>query len=593
MIPSGSSSVSKGVQVTAVGSALVGVNSTSINATGTHSCNFGAPACTLSAVDAGFIVSAPDHAAESLSALSVSAVKKADNSLACVPAFASTSKNVTLSCGYSNPASGTLPLRVAGSALNAGANASAACDAGGRPVSLSFNASGVATPTLQYADVGQVTVAARYTGSAATSDTGLVMTGSASFIAAPATFAFSAVSAAPLRAGNAFGATLSAVNSAGAITPNFGRETAAEGATLSFAKRSPTGSGARNGVFSGSLGAFASGSVSTVNLVWSEVGSADLGATLTSANYLGSGLSATGSTGAAGAVGPFIPHHFDVTVTPACSATFSYAGQPFGATVTARNAAGGTTLNFDGSSQTSPNFAQAVSLGDGLPLNLGAVTGGNLLPVAFTAGIATATPSYPFTSKTTATQTLTVRASNGASGSSQISSAGYAEGSMPLRSGRLRLSNAYGSASAALQVPVVAEYWSGNSWVLNSADNCTLLAAANVVLSNPRSAAGSSSTASSSAGAAVLANGSGLIMLAAPTPAGSSLSLDLALNLGSSSTDQSCQASHPASVGAAKPWLRAQNGSCAATADRDPSARASFGLYSPESRKTVHARDIF
>jgi MSHA biogenesis protein MshQ len=81
--------------------------------------------------------------------------------------------------------------------------------------------------------------------------------------------------------------------------------------------------------------------------------------------------------------------------------------------------------------------------------------------------------------------------------------------------------------------------------------------------------------------------------LAAPTPAGSSLSLDLAINLGSSSSDQSCQTSHPASVGAAKPWLRAQNGSCTASADRDPSARASFGLYSPESRKTVHARDIF
>ena len=91
----------------------------------------------------------------------------------------------------------------------------------------------------------------------------------------------------------------------------------------------------------------------------------------------------------------------------------------------------------------------------------------------------------------------------------------------------------------------------------------------------------------------VLANGSGLIPLAAPTPAGSSLSLDLAINLGSTSTDQSCQPSHPASTGAAKPWLRGQNGSCAATADRDPSARASFGIYSPETRKTVHVREIF
>ena len=27
--------------------------------------------------------------------------------------------------------------------------------------------------------------------------------------------------------------------------------------------------------------------------------------------------------------------------------------------------------------------------------------------------------------------------------------------------------------------------------------------------------------------------------------------------------------------------------------DRDPAARASFGIYSPETRKTVHMREIF
>ena len=71
----------------------------------------------------------------------------------------------------------------------------------------------------------------------------------------------------------------------------------------------------------------------------------DLGATLASASYLGSGLGASGSTGSGGAVGPFIPHHFDVNTLTACG-SFSYAGQPFPATVTARNASGTTTLNF-------------------------------------------------------------------------------------------------------------------------------------------------------------------------------------------------------------------------------------------------------
>jgi len=129
--------------------------------------------------------------------------------------------------------------------------------------------------------------------------------------------------------------------------------------------------------------------------------------------------------------------------------------------------------------------------------------------------------------------------------------------------------------------------------MLNSADSCTTLAAASVALSNARSAAGGSTTAVSSAGAITLANGSGLLTLAAPSPAGSSLTLDLAINLGSSGVDQSCQANHPATTGAAKPWLRAQNGACAATADRDSAARASFGIFSPETRKTVHVRELF
>jgi MSHA biogenesis protein MshQ len=261
--------------------------------------------------------------------------------------------------------------------------------------------------------------------------------------------------------------------------------------------------------------------------------------------------------------------------------------------VTARNAGNTTTLNFDGSGSVTPSFAQAVTLADAGPLNLGTLAGASIAANAFAAGVADATPSYAFTSKTTAPQTLVLRASNGGSGGAAISSLGYSEASMPLRSGRLRLSNAFGSAAAALKLAVVAEYWSANAWVLNSADSCTTLAAGSVALSNPRNAAGNASSALTSASAIGLSSGSGLLTLAKPTPVGSSLSLDLAINLGSSTADQSCQASHPASTGAAQPWLRAQNGGCAATADRDPAARASFGVFSPETRKTVHVREIF
>jgi MSHA biogenesis protein MshQ len=51
--------------------------------------------------------------------------------------------------------------------------------------------------------------------------------------------------------------------------------------------------------------------------------------------------------------------------------------------------------------------------------------------------------------------------------------------------------------------------------------------------------------------------------------------------------------SHPASTGAALAWLRGRNGSCTTTWDRDPAARASFGVASPETRKTVHVRELY
>lgn len=585
-IPAGSSSTTVDLQLTTAGSVVVGASGLAPSPTSATTCNFGSPACTFTAAAAALRFDVPDHVSETANTISVQAVGSAGGS--CNSAFASTTRSINFKCSYTNPSTGTRAVRVGGSALNSSNNSAAACDGTGRSVSLSFDASGVASTTVMYADVGQLQLSGTYTGSAGTGDSGLTMTGSDSFIAAPASFGFSAISAGPIRAGTTFSATLSARNSAGATVPNFGRESVPESALLAFSRYQPTGSGAVDGSFSGNLGAFAGGSATATDLAWSEVGSIDLNATLASGSYLGSGFTATGSTGGSGAVGRFIPHHFDVALTAACGA-FSYAGQPFTATVTARNADNDTTLNYDGSSATSPSFAKAVTLAAAPALALGTLSANAIGAAAFSAGVASGAPVFSFSSKTTAPQNLVLRATD----TDATSSAGYAEGTMALRSGRLRLSNAFGKAGAALQLPVVAEHWSGNAWVLNSADSCTTLPAASVALSNQRSTAGGSTTASTSASAITLTAGSGLLTLAAPSPAGSGLSLDLALNLGSTSADQSCHASHPATTGAARAWLRAQNGACAATADRDPAARASFGIFSPETRKTVHVREIF
>ena len=608
-IPSGAGSTRVALQLTSLGSVVLGTSGVTPAASLATACNFGAPACSFSAADAGFVFDVADQVADAVQTVSVSAVRKSDRATVCVPAFASVAKSLSFSCAYLNPASGTLAARLRGVALNAANAPAAACDAGGRALTLDFNASGVASVALQYADVGQLQLNARYVGSVGTaggSDAGLVMTGTATFISAPASFGFSAISAAPLRAGAAFAATVTARNRSGAATPNFGREALAQRVTLGFTRVQPSGAGAANGVFSGSLDGFSAGAASASNLVWSEVGRGDLTATLVSASYLGSSLSATGSSAelrADGAVGRFTPHHFDVVVTPACG-VFSYAAQPFAVRVTAMNglALAGPTVNYDASALTAPNFAQAATLSaapapgfaSGMGNSLGSLSGNALAASDFRAGVAVAaTPAFAFATKLTAAQTLRLRAVD----ADAISSQGFAEGATALRSGRLRVSNAFGSEKAALAVAVQAQYWSGSAWVLNSADSCSVLPASAVALGGYLDYRGVASSAwSTRASAVTLSAGQGTLTLSAPSPPGPSASgsLDLALNLGASTTDASCLAAHPPSTGAALAWLRSQYGACAGASSfaSDPAARAVFGVYGVEKRQTVYVRDI-
>lgn len=594
-IASGSSSANARVQLTTAGSVRLSANASTPVATGATSCNFGSPACTYTASASGLLLSASNQLAESSgNTLTVRAVRSSDSSSQCVPAFTGT-KSITLKCAYLNPSTGTLPVRVGGTAVNAAGSTSAACDSTGRATSLTFDATGLSSAALVYADVGQVQLSGTYTGSAASNDAGLTMTGSTSFIASPASFEFTSLPSPTVntKAGSAFSATLRARNSAGNTTPNFGLESPTpQVPTLSHTKAAPTGTGSSSGIFTGSLGAFSSGSATASNLVWSEVGKIDLQANL--ASYLGTGTAVTGSTGTSGAaISPFIPHHFDVVATPACG-SFSYAGQPFTVSVLAMNGLSTPTrtVNHDGSGALTPAFAQPVTLSDASGLGRGSF--GSTAAVAasrFSLGVAsTSAPTYSFTDKLGAPGSVTLRATD----TNAVSSAGFLEPAMPLRSGRLVLSNVYGSEKTGLQLPVQVQYWTGRAWVLNSADSCTSVPAASVVRAGYLSFQGSATSAwTTTPGALTVLGGLGSIALSAPSPAGSTGSVDIALNLGSTTTDASCLTSHPASTGASLSWLRGRNGSCASTWDRDPAARASFGIATPETRKTVHVRELY
>ena len=546
------------------------------------------------------------------------AVKTSTTTKACEAALSgANSVNWALQCN--NPSTCSTGTGSSLMALNGGSPTSLpgnpnAGVTGSTAVAMTFDANGNAPFSFTFGDVGSIRLWASKIVNAAP------LSGSSNaFVSRPAGLLISALAqtAAPqlinpaaasasdavfVKAGESFSASVTATTSTGAAAPNFGKESPAEAVLLTPLLALPAG-GQVGTLANASItgGSFGNGVATVNNLAWDEVGILKLMASIADGDYLGSGP----LTGAAsGNIGRFVPDHLAITAgTPvaACSNAFSYFGQdgfstPF--TLRAENSANTVTRNYIGS------FARLNLLGwGGYGFTAAGLPAGSALAASSTAptgswslGTASVVARHQVSrpSVLSAETAVTVKAAPVDADAVTLSGAATAvAAATPLRSGRLRLSNAFGSASAPLQIPVVAEYWSGNNWVLNSADSCSTLAAASVALSNPRSATGAASTASSSAGGLSISSGSGSITLAAPTPAGSSLSLDLALNLGSTTADQSCQANHPTTTGAAKPWLRAQMGNCASSADRDPAARASFGIFSPETRRTVHVREVF
>ncbi|RZI79676.1 MAG: hypothetical protein EOP38_24770, partial [Rubrivivax sp.] len=300
----GASSTTVSAQVTTAGTATASLSGLSPAPSGSPPvyCGMGtgangAGSCSYTLASAGLLFSVPSHRAASTQAVTVTAVRASDKAAVCTPAFANATKTISFKCSYVNPASGSLPVLVGGAALNAAGSTAAACDGSGRNVALDFDVNGTASTTLQYADVGAVGLSASYTGTGG-AELGLSMAGSTSFTAIPAGFAIANLTTGNISAGNAFSARVNALNSTGAITPNFGRETTPQGVTLGFARRSPSGVDAVEGVFSGTVSGFGAsgGHASSGSLVWTEVGRGDLVATLASGDYLGTAATVTGTT---------------------------------------------------------------------------------------------------------------------------------------------------------------------------------------------------------------------------------------------------------------------------------------------------------
>jgi MSHA biogenesis protein MshQ len=273
-------------------------------------------------------------------------------------------------------------------------------------------------------------------------------------------------------------------------TKNYGKEVAAEGASLSGALLAGLGLTSNPAIANPTaFGAFAAGSATGTTFNWGEVGIISLTPAVGDGDYLGAGPVAGTTTGN---VGRFYADHFDVVVTPQC-AGFIYAGQPgppvvpgqpFTVTATARNASGGATLNYSAASGFSRSLNLSLTAGASVGnLYVDAVAGGNgAIPAGtFAAAVGQVASnaaggriSYVFGSFPTAATAIAVHAEDADSASGTALTVG-SDGLLSARAGRLYLSNAYGSELLPLTVPGKIQSWTANGWVNNAADSCTVL----------------------------------------------------------------------------------------------------------------------
>lgn len=256
---------------------------------------------------------------------------------------------------YVNPSSGSLPLSITAGSTTANAGASAGASA----FNINF-ANGRAEISALYKDVGLISFSVRDEYEAALSPQAITTGGSGNFVVKPAYFsvvatgnpgAADATGTIFRTAGDAFALTVTARDSAGAATPNYGRESPSESVQLVHA--AAHADAVSNGTLSGTLSAFSGGVATSSNFMWSEVGILTLTGRIADGDYLAAG-NITGVP--SGNIGRFVPADFLVTqqtgaLGPSCG-TFSYLGQPLkyspslGLLVTARNRQGATTTNY-------------------------------------------------------------------------------------------------------------------------------------------------------------------------------------------------------------------------------------------------------
>ena len=542
---SGGSTTAKLSQTTA-GNVLLGVTA-STPATkpfATTLCNNGsslsAANCTLNFADSGFILDIPNKLANKIATGIELRAVKTDGTNQCVPSFANVTRPVSF--WYDRVSPNSFPAVPVVPAVQVNGSAVSTSSVTPTTLNLNFNAQGIATLTSNYADAGLLRLNARYNGTSANNDSGLVMTGADLFVSYPAGFCVQTAQTCPLSASDNTYASCALAYKAGQSMPltvsakawQVDSDTdfcSGNGAIYNFVQANlplsaqllaPTGGAAPTLTPSVvNYPANTQGNL-TSNISINNVGVYRISAGSSNLNYEGMTLNLLNSQQQAlGRIGPASFSLDNSVVTGACG-NFSYFDQPMilQYQLSARNLAGQVTSNYFGAFAKANLSLVAENQNDGVALNnrIG-LLGGTLYSwssfASGNSGIASKT-AYGFSFNRAATPEApwsdlrlgmllddqensansAVRANLSAM-DQQVSTSGNCQSAstcnskqlgsaQQLRYGRLVILNALGSEKAPLPVQVKTEYYDGAQFVQNSLDQCTAVNPARLsVAGNP------------------------------------------------------------------------------------------------------------
>lgn len=436
----------------------------------------------------------------------------------CEAVVASRTLQAGLGFTCNNPATcvndGIQSFLVNGSTIAANDNAAAVTY---NAVNLTFNANGEAPMTINYSDVGQVTLHGRLKIDAQGNNPELILSASSNaFVVKPHTLAVSSItnlSNVPspqttnsgsgfVAAGDPFKVFVQSRNANGAVTPNFGNESTSEKDAITLTASTlehPLG-----GTLSplANFGSFATaapaGTYVNSGVQWNQVGSIRIMPMLTDNDYLAAGDIPNYSDGNIIA-GRFYPDHFSMTsstLANSCS-LFSYMQQPLVLkySIEAQGVGNNKLTNYSPAYGAMPTIIYVTENADS-GTNLQRFSSG--APHTWSAGelaidsnsalfsrqSPNQAPDGPYDTLQVGLQLADDFDSRSLKGlDMNADSTGVCAGTgcnaiklgsaLEMRFGRLRLDDAFGPESVNLPVNFATEYWTGGFFTKNTDDSCT------------------------------------------------------------------------------------------------------------------------